>query len=51
MSNPRQARQSKFNSYRLGKIRIVKLELKIIKAGKLNIKEALEFFITIVFLF
>jgi hypothetical protein len=51
MSNPRQAKQSKFNSHKVGKIRNVKMELKIIKVGELNIKEVLEFFVTIFFLF
>jgi hypothetical protein len=47
----RQARQSRFSSYKVSKIKTTKVEFKIVKARELNIKEVLESFVKDFFLF
>lgn len=36
----KQTRQNRFSSYKVGEIRTTKVEFKLIKVGKLNIKKA-----------
>jgi len=49
MSILRHAGQSKISSYKVGKIKINEVEYKLIKAGQLNIKEALKILVGIFF--
>jgi polyhydroxyalkanoate synthesis regulator phasin len=36
---------SRFNNYKVGENKIAKVKFKLVKAGKLNIKQALEKFV------